>query len=125
MAIRPSPLLSAGAVATIDRLLGRLRVDVCTVQRPATDRGPGGAPSTAFGTIGVAPCRVQQPAGGTEVTVGGRQTQLVDYVVRLSRAIDLASDDRIRVGDLTLQVVSTPALASSGMERVAYCVATG
>lgn len=126
MAIQPNPLLSGGAVAAIDRLLGRLRAAHCVVERPSGARDAGGAPTGAVAVIGAAACRVRVPGRQPiEAVQGGRFGPQADYEVVFDRAVavtlDLRSDDRIQVDGTTLQIIAVPRAVTHGFQLVVPC----
>lgn len=120
----PNPLLSAGAVATIDRLQARMMTDVCTIQRLGSTRASGGALVEAYATVATLPCRVSASARmAVETLTGGRYGPEADYEVLVSRAADVRSTDRILVNDQTLNVVFAAVAASYGFLLKVLCKA--
>lgn len=117
MAPIPSPLLPAGAVAAIDRLLTGQRSSVCTIQRPASGVDFTGAPTGGFTTTAVAVCTVRAPGRmPIESVGGGRFGAVVDYEVAFAPDVDVKSNDRIVVNGRTLQVIADHDAASHGFQ---------
>lgn len=109
----PNPLLPAGAVATVDRLLGRLRTDVCQIKRKGTTRDVGGSPVEAYGVVAVADCQVRAVnRAANTLVVGGQLTALADYEVVFFRAVQVREGDRITVNGETFRAVNVPNEAS-------------
>ncbi len=117
MALRPNPLLPTGAVASLDRLLGRLRQDVCQVKRRGVSRDAGGAPITsAYGVVDTLDCQVRAVnRAANEFVVGGRLTALADYEIVVSREADIREADRITVNSKTFEVANAPNEATHGL----------
>lgn len=115
---RPNPLVPAGAVAVIDRTLGRMRTDVCTVQRRGSTRDAGGALVSAMGTVAILDCQVTAPGRtATERVTGPRFGVEADYEIRVPRNADVRSGDQILVnGQRRLDVVYA-AEPSFGFQR--------
>ena len=63
----PSPLLPAGAVATLDRITDRLMTDTCLVKRKSTARDVGGSRVTAYGVVAAVPCQVRLASSGSRI----------------------------------------------------------
>lgn len=116
--IAPNPLIPAGSVAPIDRLLARMRTDWCVVRRPSSSVDPGGAPiSGGYETVASLDCQVATPGRiPTEAVGGGRFGPEADYEIRLPRWADVRSDDVIDVNARTLSVVYAPE-PTHGFER--------
>ena len=113
MSPAPNPLLPAGAVATVDRLLGRLRTDVCQVKRKGTTRDVGGSRVEAFGVVATESCQVRAVnRAANTAAIGGRLTSLADYEIVFDRAVQVREGDRIAVNGQTFTAVNVPNEAS-------------
>ena len=116
MSPAPSPLLPAGAVATLDRITDRLMTDTCLVKRKSTARDVGGSRVTAYGVVAAVPCQVRSVnRAAVEAVVGGRYEPASDYEIVLPRGTDVHAEDRITRGDTTFEVVSAPDEASHAL----------
>ena len=126
MAIRPNPLVPAGAVVTIDRLLGRMREDWCVIRRKSPSQDAGGAPiSGGFTTAASVDCQVAASGrAAVERAFGGQFGPETEYVLKLPRDTDVRSDDQIIVNGKTLQVVADDDLKSYGFEVIVAAKAT-
>jgi len=125
MAIRPNPILPAGAVASIDRLLAGQMADTCVIRRPSGARGASGAPSGAETTVATAPCLVRVPGRApTEAVAGGRYGPQADYEVVVPRGTDVRSSDTIAVNGRTLDVIFAPLASSFGFTLTVAAKAT-
>lgn len=117
--ITPNPLVPTGAVATVNRLLGRMRDDTCVIQRPTSGTDAGGAPISGYTPVdpdGV-PCKVTTPGRApVEAISGGRVVPLVDYEISLPPDTDVRNEDRIVVNGRTLYVVADRDAVSHGFE---------
>ena len=124
--IRPNPLLPASSARAIARLKGRLRQDLCVIQRRPTGRDSGGAPvSTAFETQQGVDCRVSQPGRAPLERVAGQQFGAeADYEVALPPETQIGNNDRITVNGKTLEVIYVPAAVSYGFELKVQCKAS-
>lgn len=127
MSLRPNPILPAGAVAAIDRILEGQRDDLCVIERPSSGVDAGGAPASAtFTAVQGVPCQVSAPARvAIEAASGGRFVPEADYEVRLPRETDVRSADRIVVKGIRLEVVSILKALSFGMQMIVAAKATG
>ena len=116
--IRPNPLLPAASGRSIDRLLGRTRLDLCVIERRSTGRDSGGAPvSAAFAAQQGVPCRVSQPGRAPLERVAGQQFGAeADYEVALPPETQISNSDRITVNGKTLEVIYVPSAISYGFE---------
>jgi len=117
MTITRNPLLSVGADAAIGRVLGKLRTDLCVIQRRSNGVDAGGAPVGTYTDLPAIECRVA-PSGrvATERIFGQRFGPEMDYIIHLPRDIIVQSDDRIVASGATLQVVSGDSIKSHGNE---------
>lgn len=118
LVIRPNPLLPASAARNVDRLLRRMRQDLCVIERRGTGRDLGGAPATApFAVVQAVDCKVTIPGRAPLERVAGQQFGAeADYVITLPRDTQVENSDRITVNGLTLEVVYVPKAISYGFE---------
>jgi head-tail adaptor len=117
VSLHPNPLVPAGANATINRLLARMRDDTCVIERPTSGVDAGGAPISGYTAIAKIACKVAAPGQMPVETIsGGRVVSLVDYFISLPPTTDVREDDRIVVNGRTLSVVADPDAASHGYE---------
>lgn len=116
--IRPNPLLPASAARNVDRLLGRTRLDLCVIERRASGRDAGGAPtSAAFDVEQGVDCRVSQPGRAPLERVAGQQFGAeADYEIALPPDTQVTNNDRITVNGKTLEVIYVPSAISYGFE---------
>lgn len=117
MAITPVPLLPSGAVATVNRLLARMRDDTCVIERPTSGTDAGGAPISGYTAVATVACKVSAPGRApVEAISGGRVVPLVDYEISLPPDTDVRNEDRIVVNGRTLYVVADRDAVSHGFE---------
>ena len=117
MAITPVPFIPAGAAATVNRLLTRMRDDSCVIQRPTSGTDAGGAPISGYTTVATVACKVSAPGRApVEAVSGGRVVPLVDYEISLPPDTDVRNEDRIVVNGRTLYVVADRDAVSHGFE---------
>lgn len=117
MAITPVPLLPTGAVATVNRLLARMRDDTCVIERPTSGTDAGGAPISGHTAVATVACKVSAPGRApVEAISGGRVVPLVDYEISLPPDTDVRNEDRIVVNGRTLYVVADRDAVSHGFE---------
>lgn len=117
MPITPVPLIPAGAAATVNRLLTRLRDDTCVIERPTSGTDAGGAPISGYTTAATVACKVTAPGRApVEAVSGGRVVPLVDYEISMPPETDVRNEDRIVVNGRTLYVVADRDAVSHGFE---------
>ncbi len=93
----------------------------CRLFRPTVTVSSGGAPDSGFEPAGELSCRVQPASGGSEGIVAGRIASEVDYTVAFHRRATVATDQRIEVDGLRLEVIAATRVA----ELVAGCRSVG
>lgn len=126
MAITPVPLIPAGAAATVNRLLARMRDDSCVIQRQGAGKDLTGAPSGAFTTVATEPCRVTSQGLQPVESVGGsRLASVVAYEVRFEPDVDVRGNDRIQVNGKTLEVIGDQDAVSHGFQLVVIAKIAG
>lgn len=118
MTIRRHPLLSTGNDAAINRVLGKMRSDLCVIQSKPSGFDAGGAPlSGPYTNVAAVGCRID-PSGrvAVERIFGQRLGPETDYVAHFPRETMIQSDDRVVANGATLAVVSSDAIKSFGNE---------